>query len=687
MADITLTSGMRTNLLQLQVTEKLMDRTQARISTGKKVNTALDGPAAFFAAKALTDRAGDLASLKESMGQAISTIKSADTAITAITSLVQQAKAVANTAKQNLGSDPAAIALRASSASQFDELMTQINTLVEDAGYAGKNLLLGDGSTFDATAASVTNVDSLTGVSGTSVSNIGGGTSASNISVAVTGTVDVTATSSGAVETALGIVADTLATTGFTSAGTMTETVATDGTDDHLSVTNSYSTGYTTYDDGIAATAKSVYLISEGSAATASTDLGLSSLQVTNLSVAEDVALSITSTGGTTTFAVTAPTGYNTYFAAQTTTDGGVEATRTFVFGDKLNTNVGLPFMEAAATDFAVDAIADSSGGSEVVGVSIARVDGGTSTSDYTMTVTYADGSTGTSNTQQIADAAGTATVTLTAAGTTVSFTGDDETDAVYASTAINLTTVTFDAAGVTAGSNAGTASLDYGTVTGNMVGTTGAGIAGSSTITMEDARDITITQGTTTFTRAVAPSTGEGTLSTGTNTFVLSSGVSVGMAVDLDTLAAGSSTLAAYTVTAASTTNDLEVFFNEDSTSSVSISSVKSNADGMSVANAANSWVDAADIDQAVTQLDAALGSLRTTGQTLTNSLSIVQTREDFTSNFINNLEEGANKWTLADANEEGANMLMLQTRQQLGTVTLSIASQSAQSIMRLFG
>ena len=63
------------------------------------------------------------------------------------------------------------------------------------------------------------------------------------------------------------------------------------------------------------------------------------------------------------------------------------------------------------------------------------------------------------------------------------------------------------------------------------------------------------------------------------------------------------------------------------------------------------------------------------------------MQTREDFTSEFVNTLEEGADKWTLADANLEGANMLMLQTRQQLGTVSLSIASQAAQSILRLFG
>jgi flagellin-like hook-associated protein FlgL len=52
----------------------------------------------------------------------------------------------------------------------------------------------------------------------------------------------------------------------------------------------------------------------------------------------------------------------------------------------------------------------------------------------------------------------------------------------------------------------------------------------------------------------------------------------------------------------------------------------------------------------------------------------------------MINTLSEGANKLTNADMNEEGANMLMLQTRQSLGTVSLSMASQAAQAVLRLF-
>jgi flagellin len=62
------------------------------------------------------------------------------------------------------------------------------------------------------------------------------------------------------------------------------------------------------------------------------------------------------------------------------------------------------------------------------------------------------------------------------------------------------------------------------------------------------------------------------------------------------------------------------------------------------------------------------------------------VQSREDFTNNMINTLETGAANLTLADTNEEGANLLALQTRQQLSTTSLSLATQADQNVLRLF-
>ena len=83
---------------------------------------------------------------------------------------------------------------------------------------------------------------------------------------------------------------------------------------------------------------------------------------------------------------------------------------------------------------------------------------------------------------------------------------------------------------------------------------------------------------------------------------------------------------------------------------------------------------------------MDAARDDLRTSSKTLSNQLSTITTRQEFTSKMINTLEDGAATLVNADLNEEGANMLMLQTRQSLGTTSLSLASQAAQSVMRLF-
>lgn len=103
MSDISLTSGMRANLMSLQSSVKLLDRTQERLSTGKKVNSALDNPVNFFTAQSHTSRANDLLAYKDGISEAIQTIKAADVAITAITTLINSAKAVAEDAKGTLG--------------------------------------------------------------------------------------------------------------------------------------------------------------------------------------------------------------------------------------------------------------------------------------------------------------------------------------------------------------------------------------------------------------------------------------------------------------------------------------------------------------------------------------------------------------------------------------------------------
>mgnify|MGYP003960371261 CR=1 FL=1 len=94
----------------------------------------------------------------------------------------------------------------------------------------------------------------------------------------------------------------------------------------------------------------------------------------------------------------------------------------------------------------------------------------------------------------------------------------------------------------------------------------------------------------------------------------------------------------------------------------------------------------DTTAINSIVTGLDTALTTLRSNATTLGSNVALLKTRADFTNAYVNTLEEGAGKLTLADINEEGANLLALQTRQQLGIQSLSFAGQAEQSILALF-
>lgn len=82
---------------------------------------------------------------------------------------------------------------------------------------------------------------------------------------------------------------------------------------------------------------------------------------------------------------------------------------------------------------------------------------------------------------------------------------------------------------------------------------------------------------------------------------------------------------------------------------------------------------------------LDKTISNLRSKASTIANNAAILNVRLDFTKEYVNVLQSGADKLTLADLNEEGANIMALQTRQQLGIQALALAGQSEQSILRL--
>ena len=100
MSGIVLSASVRQNLLSLQSTADLLATTQNRLSTGKKVNTALDNPTNYFTAASLDARAGDINNLLDGIGNGVQVLQAANTGITSLQKLVDSAKSVANQALQ-----------------------------------------------------------------------------------------------------------------------------------------------------------------------------------------------------------------------------------------------------------------------------------------------------------------------------------------------------------------------------------------------------------------------------------------------------------------------------------------------------------------------------------------------------------------------------------------------------------
>ena len=137
-----------------------------------------------------------------------------------------------------------------------------------------------------------------------------------------------------------------------------------------------------------------------------------------------------------------------------------------------------------------------------------------------------------------------------------------------------------------------------------------------------------------------------------------------------------------------------LKLTFNETGTSTIEIQAKDENGTATSINNfelgitaAQNADFDSdTSLDARLDVLASALGTLRAHASNFGSNLSIVENRQNFTKNMINTLETGAANLTLADTNEEAANLLALQTRQQLSSTALSMASQADQAVLRLF-
>lgn len=179
--DISLSAGMRASVLALQDNASLFDTTQTRLATGKAVNTALDDPLKYFSAQNNTFAASGLSALKDSMNQALQTITAANNGITAITALVKQAIALAQNAQSNFSQ-------AGSLNTQYTALLTQIDSVANDATYAGTDLIGSTTTTlhvsFNSAGTSSVDIVSVdaTSSTGLSISNTSSWGSLANIS-------------------------------------------------------------------------------------------------------------------------------------------------------------------------------------------------------------------------------------------------------------------------------------------------------------------------------------------------------------------------------------------------------------------------------------------------------------------------------------------------------------------------
>ncbi|MCD8493836.1 MAG: hypothetical protein LRY36_01715 [Alphaproteobacteria bacterium] len=135
---------------------------------------------------------------------------------------------------------------------------------------------------------------------------------------------------------------------------------------------------------------------------------------------------------------------------------------------------------------------------------------------------------------------------------------------------------------------------------------------------------------------------------------------------------------------------DDLLTIFNEDGSSTLTTrgQDFRATTSGLGLSNftGVSYFSSQSAVSSRKNELSDAVTAVRNFGSTIANDLSVIQTRRDFTESTVNTLKAGADDLTLADLNEEGANLLALQTRQQLGVTSLSLASQSQQAVLRLF-
>ena len=666
MSDITLSKAVRSNLLNLQSTAGLLSKSQERLSTGLRVNSALDNPTTFFTAQGLNSRANDLSQLLDSVSNAVQTVAAADKGITAITKLVESAQATARQA-----------------------LQTAATVSTDVAATAG---------TFNAGA--FTTVDVSGTASGATAGSITGGAFTSmdfTVTPATAGTATLDTT-------------DFAAST-FGTGDTLTFDIAIDGgAATTVTVTGANVAAVGNNDatiDDISELASAINAAGLPGGVTAAID-GNGDLTFTSGTTGASSAVAIsnvvandTSTDGTITTSglenAASTAGQAAGAAKSLTFDVAVDG------GSATSVTINLASVQAVGNnDGIIDSVTELASivdaqlgagvtvdGSGATLVLSSATSGGSS--DITISNTTANNITNTSGVAEGTDA-GSASVAADSISFSLTVDGG------------SASTITLDAAAVTAYNGANSASLSASSLTAANVASIINYQAGATVATVGTGGALTFTSTSTGASSSIAIS---GFTSAGTP------GGSTGIANNTDTGSAASTGTGVNPKRAelVTTYNDLlgqidalakdsgfngvnllngdnlSVLFNEDGSSSLAIGGVTNTAAGLGLTTLASTAFDTnTSINSTLDDLKSSIDTLRGQSAKFGSNLSVVETRQDFTKNMINVLQTGASNLTLADTNEEAANVLALQTRQQLSSTALSLASQADQNVLRLF-
>jgi len=647
MGDITLSSAVRNNLLSLQGTADLLGKTQERLSTGLKVNSALDDPSSFFTAAALNNRASDLNRLLDSVGLSVQTIEAADQGITAITDLVEAAQASARQALQSPGPVGPAVAASvtgtgASVAADAAAVATgTVTNIAADTAAVGTGTVItgGDALELDVTNLNITDGTTITISDGTTSRTFefdtgGDGVTSGNFAL---GTTNQT------LSQAVTAINGELSTAGVNA--TVTDVDAGADTQIQVQSTNATDSIQVTAGGGGSATVLAAIGIDGIGAGPDATDRTVSPTNATLDGITAGQTLTFTTAAGSSTVTFGTGSGQsNTRVEVLAALNGGSSGA---TFTDAGNTLVATG-ASAAAGDITVAA---TSGASALTALGFTSGAVSTTTNATLGAITQGQ----------------TLTIDIGGTSETVTFgSGSGEVNtAAELNTRLSAIQTSFGAGTTVSADSSGNLSVTSADTT--------------SSITLGGTAPLT-TFGTNLSTTAADPTTG-----TAVNNSARAAAETQfnTLRTQIDQLAADAS----FNGNNLLQGDNLSVIFNSSGSSTLNITGVSFTSSGLGVSEAAtDSFQTDNNINATLTELDSAISTLRTQSSTFGSNLSVVETRQQFTDNLINVLETGAGNLTLADTNEEGANLLALQTRQQLSSVSLSLASQADQNVLRLF-